>query len=171
VLLNMVHPAMPNEKAQGRAKNVIAEPNEKLKCLEKRDGFPTILVAAENGLRQRLVRTLAADGYLVLDARNEVEALHIVISHSRPIHILFADVNMNGYDLARTLKSYRPEMRALFVTVHSQGLSDSLDPETTLAKVRQLLKLPKEIAVDGPVRIGSSPLIKSPRLAVQVASA
>jgi CheY-like chemotaxis protein len=116
--------------------------------LQIQGGFPTILVAAEEGLRQALIHSLEVDGYLVFDARNEAEALAIIVNQSRPIHILLADVNMNGHELARTLEPYRKEMQVLFVTVDPPGLSDALDLESALARVRRVLTPPKKHFLD-----------------------
>jgi len=110
---------------------------------------PTVLIAAHQELLNVLVHLLELDGYLVFEARNQAEALHVVVSQSRLIHILLADVNMNGYALARTLKPYRPEMKTLFVTAHpQQGLSDALIPSVARARVRELLKVPTGMAAE-----------------------
>src|SRR5690242_593951 len=70
------------------------------------------------------------------------------IGQSRPIHILLADVNINGHELAETLKPYRRDMEVVFTSMDTQGPSDALDLRATVSRVRQLLKPLKEIAVD-----------------------
>ena len=108
------------------------------------ESFPSILVAAQEELRKTLVRSLEAEGYLVFGAGSEAEAFHIVISQSRLIHILLADVNMSGYNLATALKPYRQDMRVLFIAASNKGcFSDALNADAALAKVRELLTLPK----------------------------
>ena len=120
----------------------------KMKRVDEQETIPTVLVIAQDGLLQALVRSLTLEGYVVLSAKNEVEAVGVVISQSRPIHILLADVNINGYRLARALKQYRPEMQALFISTHPQQSSDVLDVRTAVPRVRQLLRPVKEIAAD-----------------------
>ena len=122
---------------------MIGVPNGKAKRIEEQESFPTILIATDAGSRQALVRNLWLDGYLVFEASCEAEALFFVISQSRPIHVLLTDADIEGRKLARTLKLYRREMQALFVTLNpKQSLSDGLNPEIAVAKVRELLKVP-----------------------------
>jgi CheY-like chemotaxis protein len=114
--------------------------------LEKPEAYPSILVAAEEDVRKVLLSRLEPDGYLVFEAENEAEALQIVIGQSRPIHILLADVRMNGQNLAAALEPYRPEMVAVFVTALPDAISNILDPDKAAAKVRELLKAPRGAA-------------------------
>lgn len=110
---------------------------------------PTVLIAAEQELRNAVVPALEAEGYLVFEARNAAEALHIVVTHSRLIHILLADVALNGDNLVEALCAYRSEMRAFLITTHSHHFLDALSPTGALMKVRQQLELPKGIAKQG----------------------
>lgn len=104
--------------------------------------LPSIIIAAKDGLRQMLARSLRMDGYQVFEAGSEAEVWHIVIGQSRPINILLADIEIDGIALARTLRPYRPEMQALFVSADPQELSESLNPDTALLRIREALKLP-----------------------------
>jgi response regulator RpfG family c-di-GMP phosphodiesterase len=84
-------------------------------------------------MRQSLAQSLRLDGYLVLEAGNEEEAHRTVIKHSRPIHILLADVSIHGFNLPRKLNPYRPEMHTVFYTG---------DTNSALAQVWKIVKPP-----------------------------
>jgi CheY-like chemotaxis protein len=82
----------------------------------RRNGFPTILVAEREGdVRKALVLMLQNDGYLVLEADDEIEAIEIARVHSRPIHLLLTGEDLDSRTLAATLKHFRPQMEVLFV--------------------------------------------------------
>jgi len=104
--------------------------------------LPTILVADQDGAtRDQLVQDLRHQGYFVLVAEDETEALEIVRVHSRAIHLLITAESLNGRTLATTLKQYRPKMRALFVTRYSEGIRpDLVRLEAVVASVRECLK-------------------------------
>jgi CheY-like chemotaxis protein len=117
--------------------------------VERQEFLPTILIATEAEWSHPLAHMLQLDGYVAFEASGEAEALVVVISQSRPIHILLVDDNIDGQQLARTLKLYRREMQVLFITANSQqSFSDGLHPQIALAKVRKMLELPQEIATD-----------------------
>jgi len=117
--------------------------------------LPTILVAdQDDAVRNPLVRDLSHEGYFVLPAKDEIDALEIVRVHSRPIHLLLTDESMNGRTLAATLQQYRPKMHALFITRYPQGIAPDVIPvESAVAGVREFLKLvdspeePKELTL------------------------
>ncbi len=100
-----------------------------------KDGFPTVLVAANNGTFRLLVDSLQQDGCLVLEAHSEQEALRVASIHSRKIDVLLADASVNGPFLNEALKPYRLETRVLL----TKG-----QPQDALAEVRQLLKCRQE---------------------------
>ena len=83
-------------------------------------GSETILVVEDQAeVRQWLTRTLAADGYRVLDASDGDDALAISERHAGPIHLTVTDVimpGMNGRELADRLIASRPSMKVLFVS-------------------------------------------------------
>jgi DNA-binding response OmpR family regulator len=107
------------------------------KRLEERSGFPTILLAEDdNELRKALAHSLRQYGYLVLEAHDGPSALCIARIHSRPIHLLLMDVDIDSHTSA-SLRQYRPEMSVLYITRHPhEALQDALDKETVLAKVQ-----------------------------------
>jgi CheY-like chemotaxis protein len=106
--------------------------------------FPTILVAeADDVLQSTLAQELRQEGYFVLVARDEPEAVEIARLHSRPIHILLTVESRDGRMLAATLKQYRPNMRSLFITRRADYEADDLlRSESALLKVKELLKPP-----------------------------
>jgi response regulator RpfG family c-di-GMP phosphodiesterase len=107
--------------------------------------LPTVLVAAHEELRESVVLTLKTDGYLVMEAANEAEALHLVISQTRSIHILLVDLEMNGRKLAEDLNPYRPEMRVLFIALHSLNSSETFNAGAAMAKIREYLEVPESV--------------------------
>jgi len=102
---------------------------------------------------------LERKGYTVLEARDGEHALEVSADHEQPIALLLADVvmpKMGGRDLARRLRSLRPETRVLYMSGYTDGAISQqgvLDPQTELLqkpftfddlaqKVRQVLDAP-----------------------------
>jgi hypothetical protein len=106
--------------------------------------FPTVLVAVcANGLAKPLTLDLLSQGYFVLEARNEVDALEVVKIHSRPIHLMLADGNPQGRALAATVKQYRRQISIVFVAGHAQaGDGDLFSPNQAVMRVRELVSPP-----------------------------
>jgi len=109
-----------------------SEPN-----LETHD-HPTILVAVSNiELRSTLVAALRAQDYLVLEAADGVGALHVLQTHSRPIHLMLTNTGMDKRFMKEALKRYRPEMKVLFVGQQPRaGIRGVPSPTTVLARVK-----------------------------------
>ena len=88
-------------------------------------GSETILLAEDDeAVRGIMVRTLRNCGYTVLDASNAREALPLGKYYDGQIDLLVSDVVMpglNGPELARLLKTARPEMRMLFVSGYAES--------------------------------------------------
>jgi CheY-like chemotaxis protein len=66
---------------------------------------------------------LKQEGYLVLEARDGIEALQLCESHSADIQALVTDVvmpRMGGIELARRVRESWPEVRVLFQSGHSE---------------------------------------------------
>ena len=95
--------------------------------------YPTILVARDDGLDCRLVRSLQRKGFHVLEADDWEHLFSVVRVHSRPIHLLLVDVSMDAR--VPILKEHRSELQVLFV-------KKPVDADEVLAKVRQLLGSP-----------------------------
>jgi hypothetical protein len=94
-------------------------------------GFPTVLVARDdNGLNGPLVDRLRREGYNVLEAHDWADVFHFVSVHSRPIHLLLANVIMEAH--VPILKEHRSELQVLLV-------KKPVNADDMLTKVRQLL--------------------------------
>lgn len=83
-------------------------------------GMETILLVDDDESVRALVREgLEQQGYTVLEARFNSEALLIARRHEGPIHLMVADVMMpgiNGRELADMLTSSRPHMKVLYIS-------------------------------------------------------
>ncbi|MDK2742500.1 MAG: response regulator [Nitrospira sp. BO4] len=87
-------------------------------------GTETILVV-ENDANVRLVAVeiLKSLGYLVLEARSQIEALALVRISEDPIQLLVSDVvmpMMNGREFAREMLRLRPGLRVIFMSGYSE---------------------------------------------------
>lgn len=61
------------------------------------DGYPTVLVAHHDvGVRGTLLDCLQRNGFHVLEA-DRAHIFDVVRVHSRPIHLLLADVSMDAH--------------------------------------------------------------------------
>jgi DNA-binding response OmpR family regulator len=97
-------------------------------------GYPTVLVAhGDEGERKTLVDCLQRNGFHVLEADNWVHVFDVVRTHSRPIHLVLADVGMDA--CVQILVAHRSELQIMFV-------DKPVDTDDVLAKVRQLLGSP-----------------------------
>jgi hypothetical protein len=97
-------------------------------------GFPTVLVARDHdGLDGSLVSSLQHSGFLVLEAENWEQVFNVVKVHSRPIHLLLADVSMDAR--VPILKKHRSELQVLVV-------KKPVDADEVLSRIRQLLGSP-----------------------------
>lgn len=104
-------------------------------CSEARPhSYPTVIVALEDeGWPCPLGERLRREGYNVLEAHDWSNVFDFVKIHSRPIHLLLADVSMDAR--VPILKQYRSELQVLFVT-------KPVNAHDVLTKVRQLLGSP-----------------------------
>jgi hypothetical protein len=53
---------------------------------------------------------------MVLEAQDAVEALRIVVRHSRAIHLLLADDSDQARAMAASLKPYRSDMNVMYIS-------------------------------------------------------
>jgi CheY-like chemotaxis protein len=77
-----------------------------------------LVVDDESDVLDTLVGALAARGHAVKSAANGVEALDIIDSGA-PLDLLLTDVIMpglNGFNLARMVRSRRPNLAILYLT-------------------------------------------------------
>jgi DNA-binding response OmpR family regulator len=87
----------------------------------------------DEGLRSTLGDCLRREGYHVLEAHQWTTVFDLVKVHSRPIHLLVADVSMGAH--VPILKMHRSDLQVLLV-------KKPFYPGDVLAKVRQLLGSP-----------------------------
>jgi len=121
---------------------------------DSRESFPTVLVAtSDRKMCLEFVAHLQQESCLVLTAANPDEARQIIVSHSRPIHVLLIDLAMDGFALAARLNRYRPHMRAVFFSEQPGDASDTLSPENALAAVRSLLGIGRSADAASPIPI------------------
>jgi CheY-like chemotaxis protein len=103
-------------------------------------GFPTVLVAAnDRKIRQAFAAELQREQCLVLAAGNAEEAVRFVVSHSRPIHVLLIDVNMDGIELSAQLSRYRPHMQIVLFSERPENTRGALQPEEAIMRAGVLL--------------------------------
>jgi CheY-like chemotaxis protein len=125
-----------------------------------------LLVEDEDGLRELAQEILEAQGYLVLVARDGVDAVGLAERHAGPIDLLLTDVvmpKMTGRQVAERLASGRPAMRILFMTGYTddavlrRGLAEAntallpkpFTPERLLRRVREVLDAPETPRLPG----------------------
>jgi CheY-like chemotaxis protein len=89
------------------------------------DARTTLLVVANDpALRELVLTTLEQQGYTVLAAANELDALELAGQHQTPIDLLITDLvmaSLSGPELAQRLRELRPGIEVLFMS----GLDDS----------------------------------------------
>jgi two-component system cell cycle sensor histidine kinase/response regulator CckA len=115
-----------------------------------------LLVEDEEAVRRLARLVLEKSGYAVLEAGSAEDAQSIVASHAGAIDLLLTDSvmpGMSGPDLARTLRSERPELRVLFMSGYTDDaivrhglltaseafLQKPFTPEGLARKVREVL--------------------------------
>ena len=84
-----------------------------------------LLVEDEEAVRKFFCYTLSKDGYTVLEASNEPEALAISDSYPDPIHLLISDVvmpRMSGPAMADQLKRKYPAVKILYVSGYTADM-------------------------------------------------
>jgi signal transduction histidine kinase/CheY-like chemotaxis protein len=93
-------------------------------------GHETILmVEDEPGVRELACRFLRVKGYIVLEAKDGVDALEVAAAHKATVHAVVTDMvmpRMGGADLIRALKKVRPEILVIFMTGYSEYLKGDL---------------------------------------------
>lgn len=90
-------------------------------------GTETVLLAeGEEGVRSLVRHTLARCGYIVLEAGDGAEALHLADSHAGPLHLLVTDLVLSvvgGRELAERLRTARPDLKVLFICGHADQIN------------------------------------------------
>jgi hypothetical protein len=99
-------------------------------------------------------------GCNVLQGRNPEDLIDIVRCHSRRIHLLFIEENVNNRSLATLLQQYRPTMRVFFVG-EEYALPDVIALEILSEKVRRFFEMLHDSADE---KQDSTETMKSERL-------
>lgn len=85
--------------------------------VEAAPGWETVLLVEDEDAVRALARdVLRRHGYLVLDARDGVDALRVAEQHRGDIYLLVADIvmpRMRGRELADRLATVRPTMKVM----------------------------------------------------------
>lgn len=135
----------------------LACPSERLFAPAADSSSATILVAEdEQDVRRMVRRILEAQGYIVLEAVNGKDALHVSCQYPSSIQLLLTDTimpSMGGPELAEKLRHFRPEMKVLFVSGYTDDsllkrkvlasgqpfLQKPFSPQTLLHKIQEIL--------------------------------
>lgn len=118
----------------------------------------TILLAEDDhGTRSTVARLLRRAGYVVIEARDGTEGLHLAITTREPIHLLLTDVMMPGLTgpaLAERVREVNEQIPVLFMTGYAEIdvaahlgavqtnrelISKPFPPRDLLARVERLL--------------------------------
>jgi PAS domain S-box-containing protein len=121
-------------------------------------GNETVLLVEDDPLVRELAhRLLTQQGYMVLQASNGEEGLHVAQKHAgEKIHLLLTDVvmpQMSGKELAEKLKLSRPDIEVLYTSGYTDNaivhhgvlesgthfLQKPFSPKTLSHKVREVL--------------------------------
>jgi len=114
-----------------------------------------LLVEDDNAVRGLTKKVLERAGYVVLEARDGLEGLSLMESHTGTIDILLSDVlmpEMSGGTLVQRALLLRPALKVLFVSGHTEDvlakegiakgvafLQKPYEPAELTRKVRELL--------------------------------
>jgi PAS domain S-box-containing protein len=114
---------------------------------EMRGQETVLLVEDEPSLLKMTTRMLQQQGYIVLAAPSPMEAMRIAREHTRGIQILVTDLvmpEMNGRDLAKTMLTFYPHIKRLFISGYSAigDASDPISPQTKLEPDAHFLHKP-----------------------------
>lgn len=89
------------------------------------DSTKTVLVVDDEHAIVQLAKTiLFMEGYTVIFGCSGEDALYVNEKHPFPIHLLLTDIrmgpNLNGCDLARSMRLLRPEIRVLYMSAFTE---------------------------------------------------
>ena len=128
----------------------------------------TILVVEDElSVRNLVVRTLASQGYRVLEASDGERGYELALRHAEEIDLVLTDVVMpklGGPEMVRRLRVSIPDLRVVYVSGHSEDeldITDVADPRTEFlykpfnlevlsSAVQRLLNTGPQESVEGP---------------------
>ncbi len=98
-----------------------------------------LVVEDSDRLRAEAVRTLAAQGYMVAEARHGEAAMRVIEQAAESFDLVVTDVTMpvmSGYKLGRSLARMRPRLPVLYLSAASEGAAfgQPIDPSLFLHK-------------------------------------
>ncbi len=124
-----------------RTEDPLTPPEHKTPSARVPQGTETILLAEDNaGVRGHVRNELERLGYVVLEARNAVEALSISNQQAGPIDLLLTDVvmpGMSGRDLASQLTAIRPTTKVLYMSGYTDNVPVAKDLDSARASFLQ----------------------------------
>lgn len=102
------------------------------------DSTRTVLVVDdEQAIVQLAKGILFMEGYTVIFGCSGEDALYVNETHPFPIHLLLTDIRMgpdlNGCDLARSMRLLRPEIRVLYMSAYTEDERVAEEVETGMA--------------------------------------
>ena len=95
------------------------QPTKKMEEITPRGTETVLLVEDSRGVKIVLRDYLESAGYSVLEPETLGQVLELAQKHPGPIHLLLTDVvmpGMGGAELARQIKSVRPEIKVLYMS-------------------------------------------------------
>ncbi|MDO9565764.1 MAG: ATP-binding protein [Candidatus Desulfaltia sp.] len=124
-------------------------------CEYASKGSENILIVEDDiSVRKLVCNFLDQYGYQILEAENGEKAMRVAGEYNGPIHLLITDVvmpKMGGREVADNLKSYRPEVKVLYISGYTDRdmsgflekganfLKKPFSPEALAYKVREVL--------------------------------
>lgn len=121
-------------------------------------GKETVLLVEDDATIRRMIKNiLESEGYKLIVAADGLEAMEAAQSYAGEIHLLLTDVimpNLNGKELADSLKKIRPAMEVIFMSGYTDDfiahhgvlepdvhfLQKPVTPSNLAQKIRQVLK-------------------------------
>jgi len=101
-----------------------------------------LLVEDESGVRDLAKHILEEHGYLVIEAKNGLDALEVASSFEKQIHLVLTDIIMpelDGRSMVKELVGARPGIVALFMSGYPM---DSWQPDEGNQSIQRLLSKP-----------------------------
>lgn len=87
-------------------------------------GISVLVVDDEAAVRRFAVRVLEREGYLVVEARDGIEALELLSKDAVAVEVVVSDIVMprlNGVELMQTLASSYPDLPVILMSGYAPG--------------------------------------------------
>jgi PAS domain S-box-containing protein len=105
-------------------------------------GERVLLVEDQEAVRTAIRRSLADNGYVVLEAAGSAEAMELIQRETEKIDLLLTDIvmpRMSGIELARWVAEIRPGVAVVFMSGYT---ADHLNRQGTAISSKQILRKP-----------------------------